>query len=173
MSALTQMRRLKDQSFATDPYSPIPAKDRASFTGLAYFPENEDLSFIVEIEETTVHTEITFQTSTGDVVIYNQFGQVQFSVEGQTQYLTVYQSPEHFELFLPFADATTGTETYGGGRYVDVQPLGSNQYEIDFNQAYNPFCAYSDQWSCPLPPPENRLKVRIEAGEKAYQASSA
>ena len=169
MSALDQMRRMKDQSFATDPYSPIPPEDRGTFSGLDYFPENEALSFIVEIDELAQQNTITIQTSTGDAVTYNQFGQAKFTIEGQVQHLTVYQSPEHYELFLPFMDGTTGTESYGGGRYVDVQPLGGNKYEIDFNHAYNPFCAYSPQWSCPIPPAENRLQVRIEAGEKNYK----
>ena len=72
------------------------------------------------------------------------------------------------DFFLPFVDATAPDETYGAGRYLDIEPIGDGKFLIDFNYAYNPYCAYNDKWSCPIPPKENRLKVRIEAGEKKY-----
>lgn len=169
MSVLEQMRRHKDQAFANDPYSPIPPEDREAFTNLNYYPENEALIFTLKIEETSEADTVRMQTSTNDYVTFHRFGQIQFPVNGETQTLTIYRSPEQAELFLPFADATSGIETYGGGRYLEIQPLGGGDYEVDFNQAYNPYCAYSDEWSCPIPPAENRLTVKIEAGEKQYK----
>ena len=171
MSALAQMRRYKDISFAQDPYSPIPTEDRVGFNGLNYYPKNDALVFRLKIEEFVDKNEMTMQTSTGEIATFYRFGQIHFLVKGEMQTLTVYQSPANPELFLPFKDASNGTETYGAGRYMELHPLGDGDYEVDFNQAYNPYCAYSDQWSCPIPPPENRLEVAIEAGEKAYKAN--
>ena len=80
--------------------------------------------------------------------------------------LTVYANPQGF--FLPFVDALAGTETYGAGRYLDPEPLGGGRVLLDFNRAYNPYCAYNEQWSCPITPRENRLAVPIRAGEKLF-----
>jgi hypothetical protein len=83
--------------------------------------------------------------------------------------LQVYQDPEGGDFFLPFVDATAPEETYGAGRYLDVEAPRDGKFLIDFNYAYNPYCAYNDKWSCPIPPKENRLKVQIEAGEKNFK----
>ncbi len=109
------------------------------------------------------------QTSTGDEALFFRFGRIHFLVNGTQQTLTLYEAPGHGELFLPFGDATNGRETYGGGRYLEVYPVENGKYQVDFNLAYNPYCAYSDAWSCPIPPAENRLSVKIEAGEKKYK----
>ena len=89
-------------------------------------------------------------------------------MEGQAQALQVYKSEEQDALFLPFADQTTGSESYGAGRYLDPEEEADGTIPLDFNLAYNPYCAYNEQWSCPLPPRENRLAVRIEAGEMKF-----
>lgn len=169
MSELTQFRKNKDHSFKHDPYSPIPHDERATFTGLNYYPENKALSFILEVEEFPQKEEIIMQTSTGDEALFLKFGRIHFPVHGAQQTLTLYESPGHGELFLPFGDATNSRETYGGGRYLEVYPVENGKYQVDFNLAYNPYCAYSDAWSCPIPPAENRLSVKIEAGEKKYK----
>ena len=107
-------------------------------------------------------------TSTGSVSEYAKYGHVSFDVNGAIATLQVYQDPEGGDFFLPFVDATAPADTYGAGRYLDIEPSGAGKFLIDFNYAYNPYCAYNDKWSCPIPPRENRVKVRIEAGEKKY-----
>ena len=109
------------------------------------------------------------QTSTGDVASYRRLGTVSFEVDGEAAQLTVYKDAEGDDLFLPFADATSGSETYGAGRYLDVQPLRDGRFLLDFNYAYNPYCAYNERWSCPLTPFENRVRVPIRTGEKSFK----
>ncbi|MBE0699383.1 MAG: DUF1684 domain-containing protein, partial [Anaerolineaceae bacterium] len=110
--------------------------------------------------------EIEMQTSTGDVQNYLRFGRFKFSVDGQPAELTIYQSEDGF--FLPFADSLANSETYAAGRYLEPEQHPNNTFVIDFNLAYNPYCAYNEMWSCPLTPFENRIKVPIRAGEKNF-----
>ncbi len=112
---------------------------------------------------------IRMQTSTGDVQDYKQVGQIHFEVNGEMAVLQVYESAYGGELFLPFVDGTAPLETYGAGRYLEPEMIGKDRLLVDFNLAYNPYCAYNDQWSCPIPPRENRIKIRIEAGEKVFK----
>ena len=106
------------------------------------------------------------QTSTGDVQVYTRYGRFRFEVEGQPAELTIYLADYGF--FLPFVDALAGKETYPAGRYLEPEPLENGRFLVDFNLAYNPYCAYNDRWSCPLTPFENRLKVPLRAGEKIF-----
>lgn len=112
-------------------------------------------------------------TSTDRLPVYRRYGYIFFEIDGEELQLTVYQNvaltkKEGYEdyLFIPFRDATNSSETYGGGRYLDVKVPDGKELAIDFNQAYNPYCAYSHKWSCPIPPSENTLKTFIKAGEK-------
>jgi len=101
-----------------------------------------------------------------------KYGRVEFDLNGMRLRLVVYKSAEDpfaRSLFIPFSDETSGRETYGSGRYLDLEEQGGDDYELDFNLAYNPYCAYNDQYTCPIPPRENRLPVRILAGEKNYK----
>ncbi len=117
-------------------------------------------------------------TSSGKTKIYRQFGKITFTIDGKKQTLFIYQSQnllqsiEHWDhLFLPFKDATNGNETYETGRYIDLKlsDIKNNKVIIDFNKAYNPYCAYvSGKYSCPVPPKENRLTIKIRAGEKKF-----
>lgn len=109
------------------------------------------------------------QTSTGDVASFRRWGTVEFDVDGETARLTVYKDADGDEFFLPFADATSGSDTYGAGRYLDVQELEDGKLLVDFNYAYSPYCAYNERWSCPLTPSENRMRVPIRAGEKSFK----
>ncbi len=109
------------------------------------------------------------QTSTGSVQEYMRWGKISFPVDGQAAELTVFKDPEHGDYFLPFADATSGKETYGAGRYLEVHTQDDGRVLVDFNYAYNPYCAYNERWSCPLTPFENRLTVPIRAGEKNFK----
>jgi uncharacterized protein (DUF1684 family) len=161
-------RAEKDRFFRTSPYSPL-AEDRLNFTGLNYYPPDPAYRYILPLERAEQLEPLVFQTSTGDERTYYRLGTVEFEVDGQPARLAIYQSDEHDELFLPFRDATSGHETYGAGRYLEPEELASGEIVIDFNLAYNPFCAYSEDYSCPLPPFENHLKVAIRAGEKNYK----
>lgn len=161
-------RAEKDRFFRSSPYSPLN-EDRVGFTGLAYYPPDPTYRYTLPLERAEQLEPLIFQTSTGDERTYYRLGTVEFEVDGQPARLAIYQSDEHDELFLPFRDATSGTETYGAGRYLEPEELASGEIIVDFNLAYNPFCAYSEDYSCPLPPFENHLKIAIRAGEKNYQ----
>jgi uncharacterized protein (DUF1684 family) len=98
---------------------------------------------------------------------YRRFGRFTFTVDGQEAQLTIFTDGQGY--FLPFVDAQAGKETYGAGRYLEPEPLPNGKFLVDFNLAYNPYCAYNENWSCPLTPAENRLKVAIRAGEMTYE----
>ena len=166
MTELEMFRAEKDEFFASDVHSPLTDEQKHSFHGLSYFPENPDLRLEVEVEEFAEKNEIMMQTSTGSVQSYVRYGRFKFSVDGQEAELTIYSDGHSF--FLPFVDSLAGSETYGAGRYLEPEPLADNRFLVDFNLAYNPYCAYNESWSCPITPPENRLKVPIRAGEKAF-----
>lgn len=168
MSAIEDFRRAKDHMFAHDPESPIPIAEREHFGGLSYFPP--DAAFVIkgQVEPPAESSDLRMSTSTGDEVTYHRVGAVQFSVEGTTVKLTLFGAEGERDLFVPFRDATSGKETYGAGRYLEVPPAVDGRVELDFNYAYNPYCAYSEMYSCPLPPLENWLTVPIRAGEKLY-----
>jgi uncharacterized protein len=167
MTQLNRFRKQKDVFYAKDPQSPLTHEQKHNFKGLHYFPENPDLKLEVTVEEFPQKETVTMQTSTGDIQTYQRFGRFRFTVDGQEADLTIYSSDHDF--FLPFADALAGKETYGAGRYLEPQSLGKGRYLIDFNYAYNPYCAYNERWSCPIPPAENRIKVPVRAGEKIFE----
>ncbi|HZY44267.1 MAG TPA: DUF1684 domain-containing protein [Anaerolineae bacterium] len=169
MSSLTEFRRQKDVFFKTDPQSPLMPDQRTNFDSLRYFPENPQLRITTKVEESSDQQIVPMITSTGAVKEYYKYGQFSFEVDGQTATLQVYQDADRTYFFLPFVDATAPEETYGAGRYLDLEPEHGNTFVIDFNYAYNPYCAYNENWNCPIPPRENRLAVRIEAGEKTFK----
>ncbi len=167
MTKLEQFRKDKDNFFAHYPESPLTREQKMTFTGLRYFPENPALALEVTVEEFPEKKTITMQTSTGDVQDYQRFGRFHFTVDAQDAQLTLYADEHAF--FLPFADSLAGTETYPAGRYLEPQLLENGKFRVDFNYAYNPYCAYNERWSCPIPPAENRLKVSIRAGEMLFE----
>jgi uncharacterized protein len=166
MSQLEQFRKAKDKLFSSDPQSPLLDEQKKSFKGLNYFPENSALKLHLEMEEFPEKKEVQIKTSTGQVQTYTRFGRLKFIVDGQPAELTVYYGDNEF--FLPFSDLLANKETYGAGRYLEIIPMGKGRFVVDFNYAYNPYCAYNEKWSCPITPAENRLKVPIRAGEKLY-----
>lgn len=168
MHDLIAFRAEKDEFFAQDWQSPLTRAQKANFEGLAYFPENSSLRFDASLERFPEQEEIQMQTSTGDVQTYQRFGRFTFQVDGQEAELTIFQDSNGY--FLPFVDSLAGEETYPAGRYLEPDPLPNGKFRIDFNLAYNPYCAYNDQWSCPLTPFENRLKVPIRAGEMIFHS---
>ena len=167
MTELENFRQLKDDFFEKDEQSPLTDNQKLNFHGLNYFPEDAALRLVLPVEEFETKDKIKIPTSTGEVQVYNRFGKIKFEVEGQPAELTIYASRDGF--FLPFVDALVGKETYGAGRYLEPSIAGPGKLLIDFNLAYNPYCAYNENWSCPITPAENRLKVPIRAGEKVFK----
>ncbi len=175
MSYLQEFRNAVDDFLAHHPQSPLTPEQRAGFRGLNYFEENPSLVFRVAVERLP-ETEPLFEmdTSTGDKRLFRRYGRFSFVVDGEEATLTIYSDPYGEDFFLPFRDATSGSETYGAGRYLDnhrpgLEPLPDGRFLVDFNYAYNPYCAYNDMYSCPLPPRENWLTVSIRAGEKKFK----
>jgi uncharacterized protein (DUF1684 family) len=170
---LEHFRAQKDAFFKRHPQSPLTPEQQATFAGLRYFPENPELRLVLPIERFVEQDTIVMQTSTGDERVYTRYGRLHFTVDGQDVALTLYTDEHSGGFFLPFVDALRGRETYGAGRYLDPELLGGDQFLIDFNLAYNPYCAYNDDWSCPLTPVENWLKVPIRAGEKLFDEATS
>ncbi len=163
---LKESRQMKDKFFKEDTNSPLTREQRESFSGLDYFSENPDLRLELDIQPFEQQEEIQMQTSTGSVQTYTRYGRMEFEVQGPSVELTLFASPHGF--FLPFVDSQAGQQTYGAGRYLDPEQGPDGKFIIDFNEAYNPYCAYNEMWTCPIPPAENRLAVPIEAGEKIF-----
>jgi uncharacterized protein (DUF1684 family) len=161
---LEAMRRQKDQYLKASPHSPLTPEQQDLFTGLTYYDYNPDLVMDVTMEPVTDNREIILETTTDQVRQATRYGRFAFMVDGQEVKLTVYETPHGY--FLPFTDTNAGTETYPAGRYLEPDELPDGRLHVDFNQAYNPFCAFNAGWSCPVTPAENRLKVAIRAGEK-------
>ena len=166
MTGLETSRQEKDNFFRTDRQSPLTTAQKKDFGGLNYYPENPALQLELKLERREHPEQTILATSTGDEREYTHVGQVRFNVNGQEATLQVYEADYGF--FLPFADATSADETYGAGRYLEPEEYQSGWLTVDFNMAYNPYCAYNELWSCPLPPSANRIKIKIEAGEKKF-----
>lgn len=172
---LQTFREQIDDFMQSHPQSPLEDDQRDAFTGLTYYDANPALMLTVTIDRLPDDEPlIDMETSTGDAQRFRRWGTFDFDVDGDPARLTIYSDGGGREFFLPFRDATSGDETYGAGRYLDdhrpgLQRLDEDTFAIDFNYAYNPYCAYSPYFSCPLPPRENWLKVPIRAGEKDFQ----
>lgn len=171
--AVRNYRGDRDEMFRTNPGSPIPIGDRLAFTGLPYFEVNEDLRFEgLTLEPYAGDEPADFQipTTTGQVRNARRAGVFRFELDGKPTSLTAYVfETDGFDtssVFVPFLDRTSGTETYGAGRYLDLDREDDGTYALDFNLAYHPLCVYDPKFSCPLTPAENRVPVRIEAGER-------
>lgn len=168
-TTLLTLRREKDQFFKTHIQSPLAPEQRAQFNGLRYYEPNAALDFILPLMPFADQEDIIVETTTGDRRIYTRYGEIRFVVDGQEARLTVFETEHGY--FLPFVDANVGAETYPAGRYLDPEPLPGDRLQVDFNLAYNPYCAYNSRYSCPLTPFENRLAVAIRAGEMLPQGA--
>lgn len=159
--------------------SPLTKEDLKTFKKLAFYPINKKYRVIAKLEKTVNAPIFEIPTTKDKKQLYIKYGTITFTLDGKEQSIPIYQSkgldiePQYIDyLFMPFTDKTSGNESYGGGRYLDVlttdeKPNGT--IVLDFNKAYNPYCAYSDRYSCPLTPKENTLSVEILAGVKAYK----
>ena len=166
-------RRQKDKFFLESEDSPIPHENRHHAKGLNYFDFDENYRVNATLVPEPHPGIFRVQTTTGDHKEYTRIGRLEFELDGQQLCLTAFMPPSDEPLhgnriFVPFRDKTSGKESYGAGRYLDLNKRESGEYVIDFNKAYNPYCAYSPYYSCPLPPGENNLQVAIRAGEKLY-----
>lgn len=155
--------------------SPLTKQDRKIFKGLDFFKFDSTYVVKASFKRTPNEKPFKMKTTTDRLPIYVKYGELSFSLKGKSFNLNIYQDQgltdeEGFEdyLFLPFLDETNGLDSYGGGRYVDARIPEGNTMIIDFNKAYNPYCAYNKKYSCPLVPRENYLKISIEAGVKAF-----
>ena len=171
MSQLDEFRAEKDQFFRDDPHAPLLPEQKAAFTGLAYYDEDPAAVFELEPHPFPDQEVLDMQTSTGDAASYLRWARIRFEVGGEPAELTLYRDPQSGALFLPFQDANAGGETYGAGRYLDVHEIEGGRLHVDFNYAYNPYCAYNEHWSCPVPPAENRLRVAVRAGERTFETT--
>ncbi|MBU3679380.1 MAG: DUF1684 domain-containing protein [Candidatus Kapabacteria bacterium] len=162
------MRQAKDEAFRSSSTSPLSEAKLASFSGLRYFDPDPD--YVVEATYTasSAPDTIVMQTSSKEPRQAVRAGVFRFEIQGRTLKLNAYTfaGGEGTSFFVPFTDKTTGNETYYAGRYLDVPKVDGNDYVLDFNVAYNPYCAYNDRYSCPLVPAENDLPIAIRAGEK-------
>ncbi|MDH3381397.1 MAG: DUF1684 domain-containing protein [Flavobacteriaceae bacterium] len=155
--------------------SPLTKEDLVNFEALNFFEADENYKVEATLELTPNDRVFEMATTTDRKPLYKRYAIATFRLNGKEYKLNVYQNQQlmlDFEyrdyLFLPFTDATNGHESYKGGRYIDVEIPTTNKLTIDFNKAYNPYCAYNSKYSCPVVPSENHLDIEIKAGVKAY-----
>jgi len=162
----SEVRKQIDQYFKDSEDSPLTEDQKNAFQGLNYYPANEGYHFILKLHKFRHPQEINMVASKGDERKYIRFGYFEFQVDGKLYRLTAYKLPDSEYILVPFKDATTGIDTYGGGRYINIDHVNSDLYKLDFNMAYNPYCAYNPEYSCLLVPSENILPIAIPAGQK-------
>ncbi|WP_091894908.1 DUF1684 domain-containing protein [Polaribacter sp. KT25b] len=175
----TEYQKELNASYKDASKSPLKKKDLKNFKGLDFFPI--DSTFIVTAKLTKTENAPTFEmaTTTDRKPIYKEYGILNFTLKGKECQLTIYQSQDNLRdekykdyLFLPFTDDTSGEDSYGGGRYMDVMTTDENPdgtIRLNFNNTYNPYCAYNDKYSCPLTPRKNHLDLEIKAGVKVFK----
>lgn len=165
---LAGFRERRDTFFKTHANSPLTEEQKADFSGLRYFPENPDLNMTLTVDDSGegVGEKIQMGTLSGEAKDFVRAGRISFDVDGETVTLTVFKDTERGRYFMPFRDGTAGKETYAVGRYLDPKARPDGSLVVDFNLAYNPYCAYNAGWTCPIPPFENIVKAPIRAGEQ-------
>lgn len=171
IARIEQQRQEKDNDMRKGEDSPFG--DSIEFTGLKYFPIDAKYRIDARLTEIEPKKTVTLPTSDNRQKTYQEYAYAEFKLDGVKNKLLILEiidsGPYRGTLFLAFADKTSAAETYGAGRYLELKKVpGAKSITLDFNEAYNPYCAYSDKFSCPFPPPENILNIEIKAGEKAY-----
>ncbi len=174
--SVIRFQKNMNEHYADSTKSPLKKKDLAVFKALEFFPISEKYFVQAKFIRTKKEKPFEMKTTTSRKPLYVKYGELHFEIEGIPCRLNVYQNVEFSKkpdyknsLFLPFTDYTSGVESYGGGRYIDLQIQEGENWSIDFNQAYNPYCAYNEKYSCPIVPEENDLKVEIKAGVKSFK----
>ncbi|MEO6346391.1 MAG: DUF1684 domain-containing protein [Aquaticitalea sp.] len=172
----TEFQREMNSEYKDASKSPLKEKDLKNFKGLDFF--KFDSSYVVNAKFIRTLNEKPFKmkTTTERAPDYVKYGEISFILNGKSFKLNVYQGQdlmkkEGYEdyLFLPFLDDTNGDETYGGGRYIDLRIPKDDTLMIDFNSAYNPYCAYNEKYSCPIVPLKNYLNTKVQAGVKVFK----
>ena len=165
-----------NREFADPATSPLDSSDLAAFHSLDFFPASPKYHIWARFVSTPGEKPFGMRTTTNRLPVYVKYGEAYFTLDGIRCKLNIYQNQELIKkeeykdyLFIPFLDKTSGKESYGGGRYLDLRIPRGDSILLDFNLAYNPYCAYSHKWSCPIPPYENTLKVPVKAGVKAWK----
>jgi uncharacterized protein (DUF1684 family) len=178
--AWRRWREVRDELFRTHPQSPLPPERRSGFAGLAYYDYDPRLRVEATVEpvEPVEPQPLELPGSAGSRIRFDRFGLARFELGGEPHALELYWLEAYGGgVFCPFADATSGVETYGAGRYlldtVKGADLGGSGERVllDFNFAYNPSCSYDPRWACPLAPPANRLAAAVRGGERHSSSS--
>jgi hypothetical protein len=167
--ALRRHRGAKDEFLRRHPASPLPPDERQGFAGLPYYPPALDRRVAASVQRLAEPEVVTLATSSGTPRRMRLAARLHFALDGAALILGAYVAAEGHprpSLFVPFSDATSGRETYGAGRYLDVHDDGGDALVLDFNLAYHPYCVYAEGFTCPIAPAENRLAVAIRAGER-------
>lgn len=175
IKGIQKEREEKDRFMRTSPESPFP-KSKGEFKGLPYYAPDIRYRIMAELDPIPEKKMVLLSTNDGKEQRYIEYGYATFKLDGESNKLLILEiadmGPARGKLFLAFGDKTSTVETYGAGRYLDVTKTpGSSTIKLDFNLAYNPYCAYNRSYSCPLPPPENLLSIAIKAGEKMFHTS--
>ena len=165
-----------NQKFADSASSPLTKEGLAHFEGLEFYPADPEYILKARFVLNPDPEPFEMETTTARKPVYVKYGEAHFNLNGMDLVLEIYQSNKAKEmeefrefLFLPFKDLTNGIETYGGGRYIDLKIPEGETIIIDFNKAYNPYCAYNHRYSCPIPPEVNHINIEIPAGVMAYK----
>lgn len=169
LEQVTNARTFKDQFFRESPESPVPQDKRGTILPLRYFPVEPNYSVPAVLRLSDERPVFEMPTSSGTLRKMQLVGVLEFTLLGEKRGLGAFVpegTVQITSLFVPFADETTGSDTYSAGRYLDIDPTSTGYYTIDFNAAYNPYCAYNASFECPFPPPSNRLRVAVRAGER-------
>tara|TARA_B100001094_G_scaffold117382_1_gene113232 strand:+ start:152 stop:754 length:603 start_codon:yes stop_codon:yes gene_type:complete len=173
---LSEYQKNVNNFFKDASVSPLQSKDLKNFKGLDFFESDSTYIVSARIQKTPESLPFKMKTTSNTPADFRMYGKLIFNLKNQDLELFVYENLEYIDvegyenyLFLPFSDQTNGFETYGGGRYIDIY-LNENDFTIiDFNKAYNPQCVYNENYSCPIVPRENNLKIRVEAGVKNFR----
>ena len=168
-------QELNDQ-YSDSAHSPLLDKDRLNFNGHDFFEPNPVFYVQAKFKRTKNEKVFEMKTSTSRRPTYKKYGEIKFKINGKKFKLNIYQNQRLMNnelyadhLFLPFTDLTNGEESYGGGRYIDLTISDSKTMIINFNKAYNPYCCYNSRYSCPIPPKENHLNIKVTAGVMAFK----
>ena len=173
LGTLRTERAVKDASFLSAENSPIPAGVRSAYLPLKYFAPDPAYAVSASFTPASARTPVKMPTSAGQLRDMEQIGTLEFTLQGRPLSLAAFVEagtpPDR--LFIPFSDLTSGTETYSGGRYLEIDRNKTGIYTVDFNRAFNPYCYYNHDYDCPFPPKQNRLPLPIRAGEKMAQST--
>jgi uncharacterized protein (DUF1684 family) len=182
LTGKTEYQQTLNASYKDATKSPLKKKDLKGFKGLDFFPIDSSFIVTAKLEKTANAPTFEMATTTDRKPLYKEFGILNFTLKGKKCALTIYQSQDDLRdekfkdyLFIPFTDKTSGNASYGGGRYMDVMTTDENTdgtIVLNFNNTYNPYCAYNEKYSCPLTPRQNHLDVEVKAGIMAFKKPS-